>query len=114
MRADWLLFTDRTLPSAVSDFSGTHEERAALAAAGGPVATKSDEADVEAAAAQTDEHLETLAEVKPKRRIRRSKATAEAESAESGTETEVTAEADTGAEPKASGDTGDEEADADA
>lgn len=114
VRADWLLFTDRTLPSAVSDFSGTHEERAALAAAGGPVATKSDEADVEAAAAQTDEHLETLAEVKPKRRIRRSKATAEAESAESGTETEVTAEADTGAEPKASGDTGDEEADADA
>jgi len=101
VRADWLLFTDRTLPSAVSDFSGTHEERAALAAAGGPVA-------------QTDEHLETLAEVKPKRRIRRSKATAEAESAESGTETEVTAEADTGAEPKASGDTGDEEADADA
>ena len=114
VRADWLLFTDRTLPSAVSDFSGTHEERAALAAAGGPVATKSDEADVEAAAAQTDEHLETLAEVKPKRRIRRSKATAEAESAESGTETEVTAEADTGVEPEASDDTGDEEADADA
>jgi len=114
VRADWLLFTDRTRPSPYFGFAGTHDERAALAAAGGPVATKSDEADVEAAAAQTDEHLETLAEVKPKRRIRRSKATAEAESAESGTETEVTAEADTGAEPEASDDTGDEEADADA
>jgi large subunit ribosomal protein L4 len=98
LRADWLLFTDRTLPGAVSDFSGTHEERAALAEAGGPEVTTSDKAEVKAAAAaKQSKAAEAPAEDKPKRRTRRTKA-----------ETATATAAET------SDDTGSEEADTDA
>ena len=105
VRADWLLFTDRTLPTAAADFSGTHEERAALADAGGAEVTTSAKAEAAATATEPAEDVEPPAEEKPKRRLRRSKATSDADKT-----TEVSADADTSAEPEA----GDEEADADA
>jgi large subunit ribosomal protein L4 len=113
LRADWLLFTDRTLPTAASDLSGTHEERAALAAAGGPEVTTSAKA-AEARVAESPAEEE-----KPKRRIRRSKAAtaaaeAEAEAATADDEADPTAETDTSAEAATADEPGTEEDDVDA
>jgi len=89
LRADWLLFSDRTLPTAVSDFSGTHVVEEAE-----PV-EKAEKADEPAKA-------EAPAPAKPRARAtRRAKAVAE-------TETEAEAAGDAAAED------GTEEADADA
>ena len=114
LRADWLVFTDRTLPTATADFSGTHEERAALAAAGGPEVTTS--AKAEATAAE-DLVAEPEPEEKPKRRVRRAKQAApdaEPETAEAGDEADVSAETDTNADAVTADEAGTEEADADA
>jgi large subunit ribosomal protein L4 len=114
LRADWLVFTDRTVPSAAVDFSGTHEERAALAAAGGPEVTTSAQAEAKAAEAKT---AEPTAEEKPKRRIRRAKASvadAEPEDATADDEADASAETDTSAEAATADEPGTEEADADA
>jgi large subunit ribosomal protein L4 len=56
LRADWLLFSDRTLPTAVSDFSGTHvvedaetpEAETPEAAAEAPAEAATEEADADA------------------------------------------------------------------
>ena len=118
LRADWLVFTDRTLPSAASDFSGTHEERAALAAAGGPEVTTSAKAEAKAAAeAKAEAEAEEAASgEKPKRRSRRAKPAAEAEpqSAEVEAQADDTAEADTSTEADAADEPGTEEDSADA
>ena len=116
LRADWLVFTDRTLPSAASDFSGTHEERAALAAAGGPEVTTTAKAEAKAAAEAEAEAEEAPSEEKPKRRSRRAKPAAEAEpqSAEVEAEADDTAEADTSTEADAADEPGTEEDSADA
>jgi len=123
LRADWLLFTDRTLPTADSDFSGTHVERAELAAAGGPEVTTSAKAEaLAAAAAERSEAAEAPTEEKPKRRIRRTKASAvvEPEVVEEDAESETdsaTADAETDTATVEAGDrddTGTEEAETDA
>jgi len=97
LRADWLLFSDRTLPTAVSDFSGTHvvEDAEATAVADAPVTEEADEAD---AAPEAEE----AAPAKPKARAtKRAKADAPAQ-AQSETEADASAQ------------DGSEEADADA
>jgi large subunit ribosomal protein L4 len=114
LRADWLVFSDRTVPTAALDFSGTHEERAAIAAAGGPEVTTSAKAE-----AKTDETraAEPPAEEKPKRRIRRAKASvadAETEAATADDEAVADAETDTSAEAVTADEPGTEEADDDA
>jgi large subunit ribosomal protein L4 len=114
LRADWLVFTDRTVPSAAVDFSGTHEERAALAAAGGPEVTTSAQAEAKTAEAKT---AEPPAEEKPKRRIRRAKASvadAEPEAATTDDEPDMSAENDTSDDASTADEPGTEEADADA
>jgi large subunit ribosomal protein L4 len=114
LRADWLVFTDRTVPSAAVDFSGTHEERAALAAAGGPEVTTSAQAEAKTAEAKT---AEPPAEEKPKRRIRRAKASvadAEPEAATTDDELDMSAENDTSDDASTADEPGTEEADADA
>jgi len=91
LRADWLLFSDRTLPTAVSDFSGTH----VIADAGATEPTEDAAAVPEA---------EEATPAKPRARAtRRAKAVAETE-----TEAEAEAAGDAAAED------GTEEADADA
>ncbi len=75
LRADWLLFSDRTLPTAVSDFSGTHvvvvAEKPAMAAVVAD-AESTDEAEAAEAAAP--------APAKPRARAtKRTKAAAEPE-----------------------------------
>jgi large subunit ribosomal protein L4 len=64
LRADWLLFSDRTLPTAVSDFSGTH----LVEEGGSPAAEK----------AEQPEKAEQAAPAKPRARTaKRAKAVAE-------------------------------------
>jgi large subunit ribosomal protein L4 len=99
LRADWLLFSDRTLPTAVSDFSGTHlveeSEPATAAVAEAEAEVVTTEPAPEAAAVP---EAEEATPAKPRARAtRRAKAVAEPE-----------ADADAAAED------GTEEADADA
>jgi len=96
LRADWLLFSDRTLPTAVSDFSGTHlvEESEPAAAVAGTGA----EADADTGATEPAEDAAAVPEAedatpaKPRARAtKRAKAVAEPETgadaaAEDGTE----------------------------
>jgi large subunit ribosomal protein L4 len=100
LRADWLLFSDRTLPAAASDFSGTHV-----------VAEAPDEEPATSASVATDDTTTedtTEAPAKPKARVRKAaKAVAEPE-AQADTVAEETAAEETVAEEA------DEEADADA
>jgi len=108
LRADWLLFSDRTLPTAVSDFSGTHlVEESEPAADGGPAPAATAGTAV-ADAATTEEPADTepapdageAAPAKPRARAtRRAKAVA-------GPASET--------EPASSTEGGNEEADADA
>jgi hypothetical protein len=69
LRADWLLFSDRTLPTAVSDFSGTH-----VAADTEPEAEENTEG---AQPAAPEAEAAEAAPAKP--RARRAKAVAEPE-----------------------------------
>ncbi len=85
LRADWLLFSDRTLPTAVSDFSGTHlvEDSEPAPAAQAAVA------DVETT--DTEPAAEEAAPAKPRARAtKRARAVAEPEPG-SASETEVAA-----------------------
>jgi large subunit ribosomal protein L4 len=96
LRADWLLFSDRTLPTAVSDFSGTHvveeSEPDAGEKADTPVtaeAVADAETTVEAAEAVPAEAEEAAAAKPRARATKRAKAVAEPEadtSTEDGTE----------------------------
>jgi large subunit ribosomal protein L4 len=99
LRADWLLFSDRTLPTAVSDFSGTHvvEDAEATVVADAQVTEQADEAD---AAPEAEE----AAPAKPKARTTK-RATAKAE---------APAQAESETEADASAEDASEEADADA
>ncbi len=85
LRADWLLFSDRTLPTAVSDFSGTH------------VVADAESTD-EVGDSEPDVEAEAPATAPP-----RARAT-----------TRATADAQTDADAEASTEDGTEEADADA
>jgi large subunit ribosomal protein L4 len=121
LRADWLVFTDRTLPTATSDFAGTHEERAALAAAGGPEVTTStmdeSESESESEAEEAEAQAPEPSEDKPKRRIRRTKAAVETEpeAAEAdAAEVDADAATDTDAMAATADEAGTEETDADA
>ncbi len=92
LRADWLVFSDRTLPAAASDFSGTHVVEEAPEA---PTAAAQPAAAVADAVADADTDAEPA---KPKARAaRKAKAVAEPE-----------------ADVEAAGDETDEEADSDA
>jgi large subunit ribosomal protein L4 len=95
LRADWLLFSDRTLPTAVSDFSGTHvaadaEPEAEAIAGGAEQPEESVKAEKAAPVAAAEE-----APAKPKARAtKRAEAVAEPEAeAEAATE-DGTEEAD--------------------
>jgi large subunit ribosomal protein L4 len=85
LRADWLVFSDRTLPASASDFSGTHvveDAPEAPARAGKP--------------ADTDTDTETGAEpAKPKARAaRKAKTVPEPEAAAAGDESDEEADSD--------------------
>jgi large subunit ribosomal protein L4 len=105
LRADWLLFSDRTLPAAASDFSGTHvvveadEDPAKTAKAEKPAKTA--KAEKPAVIEEADAAVETTeaAAAKPKARVRKARAVAEPEAQ---------------AEPEAATEEPDEEADGDA
>ena len=98
LRADWLLFSDRTLPTAVSDFSGTHVVEVAETADTADVPAKPATAvavvpDAEPTDAEpTDAEVEAPAAAKPRARAtKRAKAAAAPEadadaSTEDGTE----------------------------
>jgi len=103
LRADWLLFSDRTLPTAVSDFSGTHlvgeSEPGTAAVSDAGTGTTEPVADDDADAA-TDADDATDAEdatpAKPRARAtKRAKAVAEPEAV---TETEADAVTEDGTE----------------
>ena len=91
LRADWLLFSDRTLPTAVSDFSGTHlvEEIEPGTTADADADADAD-ATEQAAADAAGPEAEEATPAKPRARAtKRAKAVAEPEAAtptESGTE----------------------------
>ena len=75
LRADWLLFSDRTLPTAVSDFSGTHVVEEAEKPAKAAVV-----ADAESTDEAEDAEAEAPAPAKPRARAtKRTKAAAEPE-----------------------------------
>jgi len=103
LRADWLLFSDRTLPTAASDFSGTHlveESEPVVDDAAAP------EAPADAEPVEEAEEAEEAAPAKPRARAtKRAKAVAEPE---------VVAEAPAETEVAAATEDGNEEADADA
>jgi large subunit ribosomal protein L4 len=105
LRADWLLFSDRTLPAAASDFSGTHvveepaeAEKPAKADKPAKAVEKAAKAAKAAAVEEPDVGDDTTeaAPAKPKARARKAKVVAEAEP-EAATEatTEATTEAAT-------------------
>ncbi len=88
LRADWLLFSDRTLPAAVSDFSGTHVVEEGDRAEAPDTAAEVTPAEVEA--------TEEAAPAKPRARAtKRAKAATEPEAmTEAVTESEAVTEPD--------------------
>jgi large subunit ribosomal protein L4 len=92
IKADWLLFSDRTLPTSPSDFSGTHE----VATAEAEPAKLEAEAETETSEAEVPEaEAETTTEAKPakKPRATRKAKAAEAEATPTDEATDADAEA---------------------
>jgi large subunit ribosomal protein L4 len=89
VRADWLIFSERTLPSSPSDFSGTHLREAPPA----PTKPKKPAADA-APAAKADKAA-------PAKKAAKAAATATATDVEAGTETEAEAAETEAAETEA-------------
>jgi large subunit ribosomal protein L4 len=91
IKSDWLLFSDRTLPTSPSDFSGTHEVQPAEAA---PAKKAEAETEPETSEVETSE-AETPTEAKPakKPRAARKAKAAEAEAAPADEATDADTEA---------------------
>jgi len=96
LRADWLLFSDRTLPTAVSDFSGTH-----LVEEGEPETAAVADADADAGATEPAQDVAAMPEdeeatpAKPRARAtKRAKAVAEPQADADATAEDGTEEAD--------------------
>jgi hypothetical protein len=87
IKADWLLFSDRTLPTSPSDFSGTHEVEPAEAAP----------AKAETEAETSEAEAETATEAKPAKKPRATRKTkapeAEAAPTDEATDADTEAEA---------------------